>query len=723
MLGKTLYFVGVHALNTGEERLVRQMESALGATVFVDGDELYIRDIQDHEAGTFLRGLLKENATLQWIGDHFRTSKKEIRISEATTGIGQVFAAVKYWQDAPPGESKVVVLNDEQLVTPLRKAFADEGLHVSFKGTSALQSLAYRWMHNWLELQVRMEEQGERSALPARELVRFFSSAMVTMSEPQLGGNFREWVIRNNKVFVGRNDLEKFSPKSEWVKQVLLGWNRTPAEWLKAAEAFLQRHGEEEGADYGMVEEYRSAKMWLSQLELSLEIQGIRYESLLHLLKLLVSQHRLREEVGEGEKVQVMGLLETRSLDFDHVIMLSADEKNLPKSSSYNSFIPHDIRALFHLPVRHDREALFAYNFYRLLQRASKIDILYSMASDDFNRTEPSRYITQIRNEFPSYNPNIVLTEVKVKIPGARAGSEKIVATNDFIRNKLDELFASGISPSALNTYNRCSLDFYYKYLVGLNEAEEAEENIDRAVFGQVVHKTLENFYGNFVDSFPGVKDLTEFAENARKFVEECLTDAEFSKYDWTGENALALEIAVAMVSKFAVTDLEEGMEEEVTRIIKGIEVPLEWNIRSEDSGWHTDVILRGKADRIEQFGSLVRILDYKTGQVNNTDALIPKKLEEMFGPNAKPKLLQLLIYQYVHCRMHGLPPGNVIPGLYSMKNHTQGTVWLHADSKMGELPGLDTIEKGILSMVKRIYETEMFTHNPKSDFCSYCES
>jgi len=94
-----------------------------------------------------------------------------------------------------------------------------------------------------------------------------------------------------------------------------------------------------------------------------------------------------------------------------------------------------------------------------------------------------------------------------------------------------------------------------------------------------------------------------------------------------------------------------------------------------------------------------------------------------MFGPNAKPKLLQLLIYQYVHCRMHGLPPGNVIPGLYSMKNHTQGTVWLHADSKMGELPGLDTIEKGILSMVKRIYETEMFTHNPKSDFCSYCES
>jgi RecB family exonuclease len=299
------------------------------------------------------------------------------------------------------------------------------------------------------------------------------------------------------------------------------------------------------------------------------------------------------------------------------------------------------------------------------------------------------------------------------------------IPTNEFVKNRLKELFAKGISPSALNTFNRCPMDFYYKYVIGLSELEEVDENIDRAVFGQIVHKVLENFYSGFIGSFPASSDLKKLIADSRSKVEESLDSPGFRNYTWSGENALALDIAADMVARFAEAELRESTDNpSAKRIITGIEVDIEWTLESAELDWPGGVKIRGKADRIEKYDGQTRILDYKTGAVDASNLKEPRD-GDVFGNNGKSKLLQLYLYQYAYCRMNKLSPGAVVPGIYSMRNHRQGILWLDNDSieKLGEAAWFQRIERGLLDSVKRIFETEHFSHNSKSEFCSYCNA
>lgn len=720
--GHQLCFVGVHALSPGEEKFLAAAEKSLQAQLFVDGDEMYCNEIKNHEAGNFLRPLLKSRKEIKWIGNYYKEQGKEISVIEANTPVSQVYAATDLWHASISNE-KVIVLNDENLAAPLQKAFESRGANLAFKGTSAIQSTVHRFLQQWIGMYVHLEKFGEQTGIPSGNIFHLFSNPLVTSVFPGIGGEFRAWIIRKNLAVIHQFHVKEFAQKSG-ASELLQILPNIPliktGEWIKLAKDWLVKLYNNEQTTDLTAAELTLADQWLNKSEVWSAGSNLNFIALSKLLRICASNDHLRNVDSKDSDAQAMGLLETRSLDFEHVIILSADERHLPKSSSYNSFIPYDIRSLYNLPVKQDRESLFAYNFYRLIQRSKKVDILYSRGTDDFAYAEPSRYIQQIQHEFPLYNSELHIENYHLRLPAVPKSNLLAIRRNEHTIARIDTIFSSGVSPSAINTFYRCPLDFYYKYIVGLSELEEVEETIDQAVFGQIVHKVLENFYGQFIGKFPLQSDFKAFLKNTSGLVKESLQDEEFSNYTWKGENSLALDIAESMLMRF-VQDEMESTGSDLKRKIIGIETNLDWTIDVSPYEWNKVIRIRGKADRIENWGSSVRIIDYKTGSVTSDDLKIPKNFDGIFTAGKKPKLLQLLMYQLMWCRMNNHEAKEVVPGIYSMRKHRNGILWFPGDSKT-EVPALELIENGIVKSVKEIYDTEEFRHNHDSEFCSYCQ-
>ena len=193
--------------------------------------------------------------------------------------------------------------------------------------------------------------------------------------------------------------------------------------------------------------------------------------------------------------LQVMELLETRSLDYDNIIVVGANEGSFPLSKSSNSLIPYDVKRFFEMPVYKDRDAIFSYHFYRLMQRSQNIHLIYNSDSSDFGSYEKSRFIYQLEHELKN-NKNILINNFYLKFGKAELLNSDIeIEKDDDIIKILSSLTERGFSPSSLSKYINCSLQFYFKYVLKLTEQDEVEENIESSTLGTVIHETLYDLY------------------------------------------------------------------------------------------------------------------------------------------------------------------------------------------------------------------------------------
>ena len=193
--------------------------------------------------------------------------------------------------------------------------------------------------------------------------------------------------------------------------------------------------------------------------------------------------------------LQLIGMLETRALDFENVILVSVNEGVLPKANSANSFFPYELKRLYELPTYKEKEAIYANHFYRLMQRTSKAFLLYNNSTSGMGSTEKSRYIEQLKEELKDQK-QIEISEkiISVDIVNNKMDYNTVSKSEKIIEN-LQNLAEYGLSPSALNKYIQCPLDFYYSYVVGLRQEDEVEETIEASTFGNVIHKVLEELY------------------------------------------------------------------------------------------------------------------------------------------------------------------------------------------------------------------------------------
>lgn len=388
--------------------------------------------------------------------------------------------------------------------------------------------------------------------------------------------------------------------------------------------------------------------------------------------------------VGEPlEGLQIMGLFESRSLDFDNVIITSLNEGILPKGKSGNSFIPYDVRMELDLFTAKGRDAVYSYTFYRLLQRAHKVHLLYDTETDSLKSKERSRFILQLLTERGRISEAHKADWVQVKVPEVYpVGAQKLeVVKTAAVMERLKEMAEKGLSPSAITNYVRNPMIFYQQNLLEVYEEDSVEETVEARTFGKIMHSTLESLYKPYLSQqgsgqprYLTEGDIHEMRKRLKAerliehFFEEEYHNADFK----TGKNLLILNVIDKYLHRFLDMECEQVKREriEVLYLEKGLKVLL----GTQADGFPFEVNLRGIVDRVDRRDGVLHIIDYKTGVVESSDVGITDadKWELLLKDVKYSKAFQLLTYAYMYRKTFAVQEDLTV-GNISFKRLNQG--------------------------------------------------
>jgi CRISPR/Cas system-associated exonuclease Cas4 (RecB family) len=432
--------------------------------------------------------------------------------------------------------------------------------------------------------------------------------------------------------------------------------------------------------------------------------------------------------IGEPlEGLQIMGLLETRNLDFKNIILLSVNENILPKSKSTNSFIPLDIANAFGLPTYRDRDSVSAYHFYRSIQRAENVWLVYNTESDEFGKGEKSRYISQIQEEFSNTKTSIISGIYIPEMARIVDTTIEIEKTNDFIEQFIERYSehttGTGLSPTALSSYLDCSLKFYFNYFSGVDIPDEKEEDIGADELGTITHDILENLYKPYEGEV-----ITEEINNAMlqqldKVAEQCFHK---NKSRRNFDEGPALLIKYGILSsirnflKYADMSYQPGTPKGRSVKTLDLEKKLQRTIRVNIGSDIHSIKLGGKVDRIDlvETGEIkeLRIIDYKTGMIKPTDVKFSAYSDIIeFRQN---KILQLLMYEFIG-RLH-YSANKYTPGIISLRAPSLGLRILETKDEASITE--EETEKFFISLVEKITSLkEPFVMTDDYEICKNC--
>ena len=739
-----LIFAGFNALTPAEEKIITYLLKAGKADLFWDADKYYVND-PVQEAGYFMRKYFKtlDREEPRWLEDHF-SGQKDIHVIGVPQNIGQLKYAgeilSKLAEEKGSLDHTALVLSDESLLLPMLNSIPERAgkfnvtMGMALKHTPLYSLLdTILSMHRSADSFSRMRNTDQRSFY-SKDLIRLVSHPWFGMLLPADRQEFitdmGDRIRASNRIFFPYGQIKALFDEADALMLEALFPSKTDPGSMQAALSSLmlllrQRFiglRENGKKDYGLELEFifRFGSL-MQRLQGLIQDYGTitSMKTLQMVFRQLSQQERIAFRGEPLEGLQVMGMLETRTLDFETVIMISVNEGTLPASKMPNSFIPYDIKEQFGLPTYRHNNAVFAYHFYRLMQRAKDVYLLYNTEAGALGGGEKSRFITQLQHEGPKYNPGLSITEQLLSMPpqpGSRNTAIVIEKKGEVIQ-LLKEEAEKGFHPSSLNKYIDCPLQFYLSRLVKVEEADELEETIDARTLGIVIHETLRFLLEQHLDKpldkavFDHLKKQIdqEVARQFRKFYHD--DDISY------GKNFLIVSVARHMLRQLFEREadwLADGREVVLTGLEKGLSTVLE----TEKIG---RIRFKGNIDRIDQSGHMARILDYKTGGVNPAK-LKPGSWDEMFTNPENSQAFQLMMYAWLYDKNH---PGDA--GL------SAGVISLRAPGKgpaMFKPPGADAIDTGVLEtfenelvkLMTRIFDPGVpFVQTEDETRCKYC--
>ncbi|MBK8847900.1 MAG: PD-(D/E)XK nuclease family protein [Bacteroidetes bacterium] len=361
-------------------------------------------------------------------------------------------------------------------------------------------------------------------------------------------------------------------------------------------------------------------------------------KSLAHVQSSIVIKDILRTvkvpfDSDKNASIQLMGFLETRCLDFDELILLNLNEGVLPSDSTLKTYIPYTLRKAFKLPLEENNESISAYHFYRLLQRAKKVDLTFNTEVNSLGAGEPSRYIRQLEYDILQQCPSISYSKkvMAAPVPDMEQIQLAVTKTNDLIE-KLRDMYCTHqvkFSPTALNMYIECKLKFYYRYILKIKEPQREETELSPMQIGNIIHLVMENAYkdkvilnSNLLSQVEEQLDTLLYAAYVKEYETKTIQNNNIVTYDVL-QNIIQSIIAVDKARlPITLVALEKEFEEE-------------FKINEKDT-----VLIKGIIDRVEKAEDHFLIVDYKTGKVELTDTL-----EKIFTDSKYKVAFQLLLY------------------------------------------------------------------------------
>ncbi len=716
-----IIFAGFNALLPAEQALFQRLVESGNAECYWDLDRYFLEDTIQESGYFFRNNPLIDVHHAKWISDTLLNGKKSIELIGASGKAAQakVMGVILMRENIVPGDI-AVVLPDESLLFPVLHSIPDSISRINVTMGYPLKNTSlFRLFRSLCELHLNRDP-GRDAPFHLKEASRVLLHPYILRLADEEIRAFLTDANHNNRILISPagfaclgNAAAVFTPVQS--VETFIPYVR---KLFQSAAGHL-RDEERFSMDMEILFHF---DVLLSKMEDLFSTHGIRLE--LRPFYALFSEMIASEAVpflGEPlEGLQVMGLLETRALDFREVIVLSCNEGILPAGRKYASFIPDEIRNSLGLSTHMHQDAIYAYTLYRLIRGAEKVTLISNTAKEGFGRAERSRFAEQIVHEYKKRNPK---AEVHERTVGFRAHFEM---PEQRAVEKRDEIIARmktmQYSPTALQMYVDCSLRFYFRYLLRLKEKEKASESADSRIFGQVIHRTLENMFRELEGHELQAEALQALSRRVRDIVgqsyQEILNGADIRQ----GRNYISCRIIEILIGQYLAG-------EKTGKHILGIEKTFEKTVLVESQ----PIRLRGTIDRIESSGDIIDVLDFKTGPPESLTFDLDRDWDRdaLFPALRRRNVLQLLIYLYlVHDFQDTEEKKRVRAGMYNFRarRDEKGTSYL----SLGGNPffPIQSIHNRITPLLKQVFldlfdrgtPFHMTEDTDACSFCSYCE-
>ncbi|MCC8132764.1 MAG: PD-(D/E)XK nuclease family protein [Tannerellaceae bacterium] len=740
-------FVGLNALSPAEESLLTLFQAKGIGDFYWD----YISDKvcdEDNKASLFVEKNLKQfPSQLGWLGEE--PVETQVDVIGIPSGIGQAKQLYALLEDLC-GEHGIaeetairtaIVLPDETLLIPVLNAIPEPIRKINvtmgypLAGTPVASLMEYI-----LILQKNIRYMDRQPMFHYRDVLPILNHRYILAAQPEIVTRLIKYITDYNKIYISSKELEKntllrtiFTPVSdamnfsEYLLRVLQELNH----YFAVSEEEID---DEENSHWSMSDlEQEFIFHYFATVNRMREVMkdgGIemQFEIYFRLLKRITDTIKIPFEGEPLGGLQVMGVLETRALDFDRLIILSMNEGKFPSRNVQNSFIPYNLRRGFGLPTSEHQDAIWAYHFYRLIHRSSRVSLLYDTRNTGLNTGEKSRYIHQLHYH---YQLPLINKLVVYNVSSSKTSAICIHKTPEIMERM--QIFLKGqpraISASAINTYLDCPLKFYFSVIENVQEEEQVTETIESSVFGSILHKVMEELYeplrGKIVtaDLLVAIGKDTHALTTAisRAFAEVFFKTNVIRPL--TGQNYLIGE----MIRKYVEKTIERDRKLTPFRYLESERRIIDSFILSDGR----EIQLKGFIDRIDEVDGIIRIIDYKSGTGNT----VFNSIASLFDMKEKERckaVMQVFMYAWMYQR---LPEGRnkmIRPGIYYMRElfsqEFDPNIYyrLERNNKVMVSSFGDYVldyEIGMRSCLDKIFHGETpFVQTPTGKACVYCD-
>lgn len=744
-----VHFIGFNALNECEKAVMTRFKKAGKARFYWDYDNSFIKEDKLNSAGYFLRDNLKifgNDMPPDWSYDTMISagSQKVIRrVIDNSSDVAQVKLITKLIIECPEltttnAHHTAVVLADENLLMPLLTSLPENVGDINITmGHPLRQTLVYTLLKHLIDLQ--------RTAVVIDDVVCFNYVVVISILKHSLisglmsesDSELIDEIIKTNLVWV---PSDRFARSDHLVRIFIKPL--TPAllsEYFKVILSLIALSDKNalENSDTDSVQQYiRNEFIYrvvlsFNRLETIVNSPEVSFTTGTY-MRILDKMLKVQSVPFSGEPlsgIQIMGILESRALDFKNLIILSVNEGILPAVSTGSSFIPFSLREAFGLPSVNHQESIYAYHFYRLLQRAENVTFTYNSNSEGLRSGEMSRFLIQMKYE-PDMKPDFLDLNFEIKTQGSI--SEILERTEEHVlqinSRFLDNSNGGILSPSAINTWLNCRMKFYYRYINGLKEPGKVTKDIDPAMLGNILHEIMKNIYQGYKNQFLTAEILNSFISN-KKFLFAAINNAINEKFkdgrngSISGNELIVRDVLMAYLIKILNVDITIAP---VT--ILNLEDPFSFKLEFNPNGLKSEITVGGKVDRIDVIKGVTRVVDYKTGTV----AEMIKSTDDLFTDDRKKEAdgwLQTLIYCEAY--LANKPESVVRPSVYAIRKLTGGfksdRLRMRPDNSDIMVDDYKMIREGFLNGLKGIINTIFSKEEPfvmTKDIrtkCTYC--
>lgn len=749
LLPQSEYVVaGFNALSDCEKVLFDHLKTAYNADFAWDYSDYYFTS-EVQEAGRFMRqNVARYPSTLNISHSDLRRNISKITVASTTTSVAQCSYVSQILEQIatrdsdgnplPLDRNTAIVLTDENLLVPLLYALPEwakgitaekkSGVNVTM-GYPIKATFAYSFVERLLELQSHARVKDGVETFYYTDVEGLISHPYIAQAEPEGVSKIRKKVVEQRIYNIPRQML---------------------AELALCDDVFVVQHSATELLSYIIEIFSRLLKQQTTQDEVAVEymlrirtavsqllniVQDCRIELSVALCISLVRRHlqtiRIPFEGEPLEGLQIMGILETRNLDFKNVIILSMSESNFPGTKiTDNSYVPYSLRYAYNMPTQEHHQGVYAYYFYRLIERAERVWMLYSSTSDEKGTGEPSRYIRQLQYE--SGMP-IEFTKVVTPVNVVRQGA--ITMQKDSKALEVLSEYTSGkryLSPTALSTFVQCPMRFYYRYIADIKVADSLEEGLDDKGFGIIFHKAAEVLYGKLAHESDTKNRLLSITDShISKAVDYAIAKEYFGCESLKGKQ---LSGEMVIVQKIIIRYLKHHLlAYDINNhnfTVEQLEHEFSYPYTFDSAGQSVTVVLKGRADRIDRLSeNMLRIIDYKTGAAHLTFS----GFVNLFSGSAAQRVsntINTLMYAMIARKSFGC---DVQPALYYLRemNDSHYSPLLREGKGPGRAPVpivsysaiAEPFEEQLNSALGSLFNpAEPFCQAEDENSCTYCD-